>query len=155
MVLMMNDQSFRRKAGMKVANKRAVRLEWCGSGLQFCGGGTIPETPMIQVDGDGQTGPSPMLVLLLACAGCTASDVILMLEKMRVTVTSLTVDVMGERHDGDPQRYSRLKLLYRIAGDGLDSVKAQRAVGLSLEKYCSVVHSLAPDVVVDHEIEVV
>ncbi|MFQ5703425.1 MAG: OsmC family protein [Gemmatimonadales bacterium] len=138
---------------MKVANKRAVRLEWCGSGLRFRGGGTVPETPTIEVDGDGESAPSPMLVLLLACAGCTASDVISMLQKMRVVVASLTVDVTGERREGDPQRYSRLKLFYRIAGDGLDLVKARRAVVLSLEKYCSVVHSLAPDIVVDHEIE--
>lgn len=96
-----------------------------------------------------------MLVLLLACAGCTASDVISMLQKMRVAVASLTVDVTGKRRPEDPKRYEELRLRYIIGGDGLDRSKAERAVSLSLEKYCSVVHSLAPDVTVAHEIELV
>ena len=96
-----------------------------------------------------------MILLLLACAGCTASDVIAMLQKMRVAVVSLTVDVTGKRRREDPKRYEELRLRYFIGGDGLDRSKAERAVRLSLEKYCSVIHSLAPDVHVVHEIELV
>ncbi len=96
-----------------------------------------------------------MIMLLLACAGCTASDVISMLQKMRVAVETLTVDVTGKRRREDPKRYEELRLRYLIGGKGLDPSKAERAVRLSLEKYCSVIHSLAPDVNVAHEIELV
>ena len=138
-----------------MSDTRAVRLEWCGTGLRFRGGGSDPETPAIDMDGDGQSGPSPMILLLLACAGCTASDVIAMLQKMRVAVASLTVDVTGKRRREDPRKYEELRLRYLIGGEGLDRSKAERAVRLSLEKYCSVIHSLAPDVNVAHEIELV
>lgn len=135
-----------------MSNQRAVRVEWTGMGMQFRGGGTDPVTPEIVVDGDGAEGPSPMLTLLLAVAGCTGSDIVAMLPKMRVTLKTLRIDVTGTRREEHPRRYVGLRLHFTLAGDGLDRAKAERAVALSLEKYCSVVHSLAPDIRVDHDI---
>ncbi len=132
---------------------REARLEWTGERLQFTGAGVEPATPSVTIDGDGGAGPSPMLTLLLACAGCSGADVVVMLKKMRVDLRSLTVDVRGTRRDEEPRRYVEIAFRYRLAGEGLDRAKAERAVTLSLEKYCSVVHSLAPDIRVDHEIE--
>lgn len=138
-----------------MSNERAVRVEWTGAGMQFRGGGTNPVTPEIVVDGDGVEGPSPMLTLLLAAAGCTGSDIVDMFPKMRVTLTSLRIDVTGTRREEHPRRYVALRLRFTLAGDGLDRARAERAVALSLEKYCSVVRSLAPDIRVDHEITLV
>ena len=133
--------------------ERAVRLEWSGAGMRFTGGGTEPTCPIIVVDGDGIAGPSPMQTLLLAAAGCTGSDVVSILEKMRVTLHALTVGVVGVRRDEEPRRYIAIRLTFSMRGDGLDRAKAERAVALSTEKYCSVIHSLAPDITVSHEIE--
>jgi len=132
---------------------RAVALSWSGDGLRFEGAGTEPETPAIAVDGDGAAGPSPMQALLLAAAGCTAADVVLILRKMRVELRSLDVSVQGTRRDEEPRRYTALHFGFKVAGGGLDRAKAERAVSLSLEKYCSVVATLAPDITVDYEIE--
>ncbi len=132
--------------------ERAVRLSWAGSGMQFTGAGTDPASPAVAIDGNGQTGPGPMQVLLLAAAGCTGSDVVLILEKMRVRLTRLEMDVTGVRRDEEPRRYTAIRFRFAMAGDGLDAAKAERAVSLSLEKYCSVVHSLAPDIALTHEI---
>ncbi|MDH3496804.1 MAG: OsmC family protein [Gemmatimonadota bacterium] len=132
--------------------ERAVHLAWSGDGLAFEGHGTEPASPAIAIDGDGATGPGPMQALLLAAAGCTGSDVVLILRKMRVTLHRLEVDVVGVRRDEEPRRYIELRLRFTLAGEGLDRAKAERAVTLSLEKYCSVVHSLAPDIPVRHEI---
>jgi len=132
--------------------ERAVRLTWSGTGMQFSGAGTDPLSPPILVDGNGETGPGPMQVLLLAAAGCAGSDVVLILEKMRVTLQHLAVQVTGVRRDEDPRRYIALRFRFALAGEGLDTAKAERAVGLSLEKYCSVIHSLAPDIAISHEI---
>jgi putative redox protein len=132
---------------------RAVALSWSGKGLRFDGAGTEPETPAVAIDGDGAAGPSPMQALLLAAAGCTAADVVLILKKMRVALKSLDVAVQGTRRDEDPRRYTALRFTFRIAGEGIDGSKAERAVSLSLEKYCSVVASLAPDIAVDYEVE--
>jgi putative redox protein len=105
------------------------------------------------MDGDNETSPGPMLTLLLAAAGCSAADVVLILEKMRVTLTELSVEVEGVRRPDDPRRYDALHLRYRLNGESLDSDKAERAVNLSIKKYCSVLHSLAPDIAVSYDIE--
>ncbi len=134
--------------------RRAVRLDWAGEGLKFSGGGTHPATPSIEIDGDNGGAPGPMLTLLLAAAGCTSADVVLILEKMRVQLESLSVEAEGVRRDEDPRRYDAIHFKYRISGEGLDDAKAQRAVSLSVEKYCSVMHTLAPDLAISYDIEV-
>lgn len=123
--------------------------------MRFEGGGTEPASPPIVIDGDGADGPSPMLTLLLAAAGCTGSDVVSILQKMRVELETLTIDVTGTRRDEEPRRYIALKFHFTIGGTGLDAGKAERAVSLSLDKYCSVVHSMNPDIAVEHAIELV
>lgn len=133
---------------------RAVRLEWVGQDLRFTGAGTDPASPPITIDGDSAEGPSPMLTLLLAAAGCSAADVVSILRKMRVGLSRCSVEVAGVRRDEEPRRYVELRFRYTLAGTDLDAGKAERAVDLSLSKYCSVVHSLAPDTVVRHEIVV-
>lgn len=136
-----------------MSGERAVRLEWTGDGHRFEGWGTTPATPAVVIDGDGAAGPSPMLALLLAAAACSAADIVTILEKMRVRLTALAVEVRGTRRADAPRRYVTLQFAYRLAGDGLDRPKAERVVTLSLEKYCSVVHTLAPDITITHEIE--
>ncbi len=132
---------------------RSAHVEWTGSGLQFRGRGTNPDTPIIELDGDAVSGPSPMQVLLLAAATCAGIDVVLILEKMRVKINGFSIDATGERVEDPPKRFRALKLVFKLAGDGLDRAKAERAVQLSVEKYCSVIHTLAPDVQLDYEIE--
>jgi putative redox protein len=95
-----------------------------------------------------------MSAFLLACGGCTGVDAVLILKKMRVRLAKCSVDVVGVRRTEEPRRYTAIKFLFRLAGEGLDVQKAQRAVALSLEKYCSAIHSLAPDTDVGYEIEV-
>ena len=137
-----------------MADKNSVRLEWLGEGLRFRGRGTEPQSPAIELDGDSTAGPNPMSALLLACGGCTGIDAVLLLQKMRVLLAGCTVDVSGVRRPEEPRRYTSMKFLFRLAGEGLDEAKAHRAVRLSFEKYCSAIHSLAPDVDLSYEIEI-
>ena len=135
--------------------QRAVRLEWTGDRLRFTGGGTEPRTPAITIDGDGADGPSPMLALLLAAAGCSAADVVVILKKMRVELAQLTVEVLGTRRDEEPRRYTEITFRFQAGGSKLGREQLERAVALSLGKYCSVVHSLAPDIDIRHEVALV
>lgn len=115
--------------------------------------GTGETGPGMLMDGKGAKGPGPMDSLLLALAGCMAVDVQVILERSRVPLTGLTVDVEGERAPAHPKRYTRLRLVYRVEGPGEDDRgKLQRAVDLSREKFCSVLHSLRPDIELDIEI---
>ena len=137
-----------------MSNRRAVRLEWQGSGMRFSGAGTDPSSPAITIDGDGIEGPSPMLTLLLAAGGCSASDVVLLMEKMQVSLTSLVVEVEGVRREDDPRRYMSIRFRFVASGESITRKKLERAVQLSVGKYCSVVHTLAPDVAVDYELAI-
>jgi putative redox protein len=131
------------------SNLRYAHLSWTGD-LAFEGG--APDGPTITVDGDGARGPSPVVLLLLALAGCTGSDVVAILGKMRVGLTRADIDVRGTRREADPRRLMAVHLSFRLAGRDLDEVKARRAIDLSLEKYCSVVHSLGRDITITYEL---
>jgi putative redox protein len=126
--------------------KRAT-LTWQQE-LRFSGG--APEGPALTIDGDNLAGPGPMLALLLAAAACSGSDVVLILRKMRVQLRQFRIEATGTRREGEPRRYIALHLDYQLAGEGLDETRARRAIGLSLEKYCSVIHSLAPDIAITY-----
>ena len=91
-----------------------------------------------------------MLTLLLAAASCTGSDVVSILEKMRVALAECRIEASGVRRETEPRRYTAIHLDYHLRGEGLDEAKARRAIELSITKYCSVVHSLAPDIRITH-----
>lgn len=98
------------------------------------------------IDGDSTEGSSPMETLLLAVGGCMAIDVLVILEKSRVPVTSLALVAEGMRAETDPKRYESLTLAYEIEGPETEhQAKVDRAIELSKEKYCSVLHTLRPD----------
>jgi putative redox protein len=126
---------------------KRITLDW-QEGLRFRGG--EPNGPSILIDGDNVEGPGPMLTLLLAAAACTGSDVVIVLQKMRVTFSALRIEVSGVRRETEPRRYVSLHLDYRITGSEVDPAKVRRAIDLSLEKYCSVIHSLAPDMAITY-----
>ena len=128
-----------------------VTLPW-RQGRRFEGG--EPGGPVTAIDSDNVAAPGPMLTLLLAAASCSGVDVVIMLEKMRVTLASFSVDVAGTRREEDPRRFVAIHFTYRIRGAGVDENKARRAVDLSIEKYCSVIHSLASDIRITYDLDV-
>lgn len=124
-------------------NLRQVRLRWTGNDLVFRGG---PDGgPEVVVDGSASQGPAPMQQLLLAIAGCMGIDIKMILEKSRVPMDGLEIEAIGERAEEAPKRYVRLELVCRVDGPSAeDAEKVVRAVELSRDKYCSVLHSLDP-----------
>lgn len=134
---------------MTDADLRHGHLEWT-AGMAFIAG--APGGPTITLDGDGAKGPGPMVALLLAAGGCAGSDVVSILEKKQVTLRRFSIDVTGRRNSDYPRRYNELTLVFRLAGDGLTPAKAKQAVDLSVEKYCSVLLSLNPDIPIRTEI---
>jgi putative redox protein len=132
-----------------MAGAKHVSLSW-KQGMAFEGG--VEGKPAIAIDSDGKTGPGPMDTLLLALAACTASDVVSILEKMRLPVQGMTVDVTGERRPGHPRRFTSIVLTYRMRAPGAPEERVRHAIELSLERYCSVTHSLAPDIARRYEL---
>jgi putative redox protein len=137
---------------MLSSNIRQVLLQWSGEGFVFHGG---PEEGVrITVDSDGAQGQTPTQLLLMSLAGCMAIDVLMILEKSRVPVESLEVETIGERAETLPKRFVAITLVYRLSGPSEeDQPKLDRAIGLSRDKYCSVLHTLDPDIDFDIRVE--
>lgn len=129
----------------------AVSIKWVGEGLRF--EADHPSHNTFRVDGNGKTSHSPVQALLLSIAGCTAADVIDILNKMRVGITHLDVLAEGNRNAEAPRYFKTLHIRYNARGvSEQDREKLERAVQLSHEKYCSVFHSLRKDIEFSSEI---
>lgn len=112
-----------------------AEVKWIG-GQQFAA--TSPKGHMIAVDAEGGAkAPSPMELLLMALGACTATDVVIVLQKKRQKLESLEVICSGERASEPPKVWTKLEVLYKLRGD-LDEAAVKRAIELSEEKYCSV-----------------
>jgi putative redox protein len=123
-----------------------VHVRWAGE-QRFDAG--RPAGPAHRVDGKAVAGQSPVDALLSAFGACAAIDVVEILEKRRTPVERLTVEVVGTRVTTTPRRLRHVRLEFRIDGAGIERVHAERAIELSVEKYCSVRASLAPDIVIE------
>jgi putative redox protein len=102
------------------------------------------------VGGQGK-GPKPKGLVLTSLAGCTAMDVISILRKMKVEPEDFSVDTEAEVTDEHPKVFKNLKITYRIKGD-VPRDKAEKAVQLSLDRYCGVTAMLRKAVPIDYEI---
>ena len=137
---------------MTATNLRQIRLKWAGEGLVFRGG--PDDGAQIVVDSASEQGQSPMQLLLMALAACMAIDVRIILEKSRVPVDTLEVEAVGVRAEEVPKRFVSVRLTYKLGGPGpAHQAKLDRAIELSREKYCSVLHTLDPELDLDIRVE--
>jgi len=100
---------------------------------------TSPSGHAMTIDSDrtSNQAPGPMELLLLALGACTATDVVIILDKKRQKLESLEVICSGERAAEPPTVWTKLEMLYRLRGQ-LDDVAVKQAIQLSEDKYCSV-----------------
>lgn len=97
--------------------------------------------------GGDESGFQPMQILLVALAGCAGIDVVNILKKSRVEFDAIEIEVDGERlPDVTPSPFTHIRAVFRVRGKGVDLGKVQKAVSLSVEKYCSVIASLDPKI---------
>ncbi len=136
--------------GLEVKSVNHVQLHWDGD-HRFDAGRSGGVTH--RIDAGTTTGPSPVDTLLNALAACTSVDVIDILAKRRTPVRSLSVDVAAARAKATPARVIGILLTFRIAGEGIDRVHAERAIDLAVNKYCSVRDSLDPNLPVRWALE--
>jgi putative redox protein len=95
-------------------------------------------------DGGGRNlAPRPMETLLAGAGGCTAYDVVLILQRGRHDVRGCTVKLQAERAGADPKVFTKIHMHFTVSGRGLPEAAVARAVQLSHEKYCSATIMLA------------
>jgi len=117
-----------------------AQLNWI-EGWQFVA--RAGDGPAVVIDGhEPHGGPSPMQMVLMGVAGCTAIDVILVMEKKRINVTDFQINITGQRAKEHPKRYTHIHIEYVLTGTGIAERAVERAIQLSEQKYCSAIASL-------------
>ena len=112
---------------------------------------------MVNVDsrpefGGDDMGASPMELVLMGVAGCSAIDMISILKKQRQEITSFKAEVDGERVQiGDAKPFKNIYVVFYLEGD-INSEKAAKAAQLSFEKYCSVSKTLEPTATIHYKV---
>ncbi len=105
--------------------------------------------------GGRNIGVRPMEMMLLGLGGCTAFDIVMILERMREKVTGLDIALEGQRASEDPKVFTDVKLVYKVKGRGLKPANVERAVNLSAEKYCSASAMFGKTAKIEHSFEIV
>jgi putative redox protein len=118
-----------------------VSLTWDGR-LKFTAREGVHEWGL---DGRNEAGPSPVVALASALAGCMAIDVVFILTKGRFDVRSFGASLTGYRADTEPRRFVKIDLRFTIDTNAPPD-QVERAIALSREKYCSVWHSMRQDI---------
>jgi putative redox protein len=105
--------------------------------------------------GGENKGFRPMQLLLAAVGGCSAIDIVTILKKQRQVVEAFDIEVAGvrEEHTGSYSLYTKIHIHFKLKGE-IEKGKAERAVQLSVEKYCSVAKTLEPTAKITHEVSV-
>lgn len=128
-----------------------VAIRWSGAGLRF--EASHPAGNTFLIDGDGKAAHSPVQAFVLSFAGCTGADIVDIADKMRVKFSAFSVVVAGNRNAEPPRYFKTLHISYRMSGlDPADRAKIERAIALSQEKYCSVLHTLRKDLQITSEL---
>ena len=118
-----------------------AELVWSGD-LRF---GALSEGNAVVVDGDGKAGISPVQCAAIGLAACMAADVVDIIRKGRHPLTALHVTFTGARAEQPPRRVVDISLRFDIRG-AVPAEAVERAIALSRDKYCSVLHSFRQDI---------
>jgi putative redox protein len=104
--------------------------------------------------GGNNAGPRPKPLLMASLAGCTGMDVVSILKKMKVELSSFNVRVEGTISDEHPKLFTAIHLIYEFTGTDLPFNKIKHAIELSQEKYCGVSATLKKAIPVTYEIKI-
>ncbi|MGA7305330.1 MAG: OsmC family protein [Rhodothermales bacterium] len=124
-----------------------IEIKRAGAPFHFVATGTngrrvhMDEPPST---GGTDMGASPMQMLIMAMGGCSGIDIVMILDKQRQRIDSFDMEIDAERPKGVVGApYATVHAHYVLTGD-IDPAKAQRAVQLSIDKYCGVSNTLRP-----------
>lgn len=104
--------------------------------------------------GGMELGARPMQLILMGLGGCTSMDVLSMLQKMREEVKSYKVTVEAERATEHPMVFTKIQVHFVLEGN-IRKESVEKAINLSMEKYCSVTHMLNKTAVITHDFEII
>lgn len=131
------------------------KITWV-SGKTFTGQTETGHSIVIgTADGDApKPGPSAMELVLMGAGSCSAWDVVEILRKARQNIDDVIVELEAERAEEPPKVFTRIHLHFIVKGRNVDPKRVERAIALSVEKYCSATAMLQATAAVTHDFEV-
>lgn len=136
----------------ETTNKATVK--WAGD-EEFIGTSPSGHAVILDTKGDNKIAPSPVEMLLIAMAACTASDVISVLKKKRQDVSEYYVEVTGERAEEHPRKFVKMHVHHIVHGHSVSEKAVADAIKLSDEKYCSVAATVRPTTEISTSYEII
>lgn len=135
-------------------NQNKATVRYAGDEF-FIGTSPSGHAQAIDTKGDRHSAPTPVEMLLVSVAACTAVDVISILKKKRQDVTDYNVEITGTRADEHPRKFTSMHLHHIVHGRGVSAEAVERAIELSDTKYCSVAATVRPTVEITTSYEIV
>ena len=119
--------------------------------------GTTPSNHSLTIDtkSDRKSAPTPLEMLLVSVAACTAVDVVSILAKKRQIVTDYKVEITGERRDEFPRSFTKMHIHHIVYGRAVSEKATANAIELSDTKYCSVAATVRPTVEITTSFEII
>lgn len=135
-------------------NNYKANIRYGGDGF-FIGTSPSGHAQLMDSKGDRHAAPTPMEMLLVSVAGCTAIDVQSILAKKRQDVTDYNVEIEGERADDHPRKFIKFHVHHIVHGRGVSDKAVADAIKLSDETYCSVAATVKPTAEITTSYEIV
>jgi putative redox protein len=132
----------------------SAEIIWGGDEF-FIGIGPNGHAQLMDTKGDRHSAPTPVEMLLVAIAGCTAVDVASILEKKRQHITDYRVKITGTRAEEHPRKFVSIDVHHIVYGRGVSEKAVADAIELSDTKYCSVAATVRPTAVINTTYEIV
>ena len=133
-----------------------TKVSWAG-GVTFVGETTEGHKIILAgaPEGGGRNlGARPMETLLLGMGGCTAYDVVSILQKARQDVSDCTLEMRAERAEDHPRVFTEIHIHFVVVGRKLSEKQVEKAIKLSAEKYCSASIMLGETAKITHDFEI-
>jgi putative redox protein len=116
--------------------------------------GTICKIDSSKDIGGKEKGLTPMELLAGALASCISIDILMILNKQNIEPDNYSVSVDAKKKNSIPSPFEKIHLVFTMNKE-IDLNKVQRAIELSIDKYCSVKESLNPEIIITSEINLI
>ncbi|CAN5215401.1 OsmC family protein [soil metagenome] len=118
---------------------------------------TTPSGHSLTIDtkGERKSAPSPLELLLVSVAACTAADVVSILQKKRQKIMNYRVEIQGVRRDEFPRSFTAFHIHHLVYGYDVSAQAVEQAIELSDKKYCSVAATVRPTAEITTSFEII
>ncbi|MDF1500029.1 MAG: OsmC family protein [Anaerolineales bacterium] len=124
-------------------SKRPTMIQWTGK-RQFIGTDSGNHSIVISShDSDNHTGMKPSELMLLALGSCSGYDIVSILQKKRVGLREMRIEISSEQDPDPPWTFRKIHMVFYLQGERITEKAARQAVKLSITKYCSVAATLS------------